>query len=179
MSPYTLAMNDPFQILELPRQYDLNESLLQQQFVALSAANHPDRFSDPVQQAEASEKSAAINEAYALLKDPVLRAQVLLKLIAGELSEDRDTLPPDFLMEVMEVRESMEQAVEQSDTAKLDELRTWASQERADHLDRIAVTFDAHMNSTTTDTTPDLLIRQVQQDLNVLRYLERMLEQMP
>lgn len=178
-------MQDPFEIFDLPRQYAVDADVLRQRLVKLSAANHPDRFTDPLEQADAAERIAAINHAYEVLHDPAKRAAILLDLIQqGDSSSsaskaNRDELPPDFLMEVMEIRETMEAAIEAGDQDKLDELGQWASTQRQANLNQIAVAFDAHQNSVTTDTTPDGLIQQVQCRLNVIRYLERMLEQMP
>lgn len=177
-------MNDVFEIFDLPRQYVLDLDDLQHRMIQLSAARHPDRFSDPIEQAEAAERIAAINHAYAILKDPARRAEALLNLIEHHNDttkpfEAQADLPPDFLMQVMEIRELLEQALEQHDHAKLDELRRWAENEKTQHLQHITMAFDAHLNSTTTDTTPDGLISQVGRSLNILRYLDRMLQQIP
>ena len=180
------CMQDPFVTFDLPRRYAIDLDDLQQRFVRLSAEHHPDRFSDPMEQAEAADRIAQINEAHAMLKDPVRRARTLVNLIENQnaregddASASNDDLPPDFLMEVMEIRETMEQAIENDDQAKLDELRRWAQSERQSNLEKIAAAFDTHLNSVTTDTTPDALVGDVRQRLNVMRYLDRMLEQMP
>lgn len=171
---------DPFQLLGMPRAFDLDANLLQTKFITASAANHPDRFTDPLEQAEAAERSAAINEAHDVLRDPEKRANALLQLLGEprETSERDQQLPPDFLMEIMERREAMEDAQAANDTAALAAFREWAEQEQAQHLQRIATFFHAHLNSTTTDTTPDGLITAVRKELNVLRYIQRMLEEL-
>lgn len=175
-------MEDVFKIFDLPRAYKLDPDQLQQRFIQLSSAQHPDRFSDALEQAEAAEQIAAINQAYMILKDPARRAEALIDLIRDDAeakaqTSKKDELPPDFLMEVMEIRESLQDALESGDQDKLREIQAWAETERQNHLNQIAVAFDAHMNSVTTDTTPDGLVSKVQMHVNVLRYLDRMLEQ--
>lgn len=162
-------MSDPFTLFDLPLRFDLDEADLQSRFIRASAAAHPDRHIDPIAQAEAAELSAEINEAYVTLRDPEQRAHALLKLLAGDATADSKALPPDLLMEVMEVREEMEQAVASDDKAALVRLRQWAEDQRRGRLETVANLFTADV----VDAAAILL------QLNALRYAERMLEQMP
>lgn len=178
---YTVSMNDPFQTLQLSRSFEIDAQQLETNFIQLSAATHPDRFSDPIEQAEASERAAEINEAYQVLRDPQRRAEALLELIMaghGQSAKKSEEMPPDFLMQMMETRERMETALEQDDQETLDELRRWARQEHQQHLERIETLFHDHLNSVSTDAAPDSLVGQVRKELNVLRYIDRMLEQL-
>ena len=76
-----------------------------------SAQMHPDRFPDPIEQAQAVEQMSLLTMAYRLLSDPESRARELLRLSGVETDRDRDKLPPDLLMQVMDVREEMESAL--------------------------------------------------------------------
>ena len=67
----------------------------------------------------------------------------------------------------MEVREEMETAIAARDATTLDRLRQWAADQRAAYLDQIGAAFAA-------DDLPAVRLR-----LNALRYIERMIEQMP
>ena len=159
--------NDPFELLGIEPRFDVDEAELHRRFIAASSATHPDRFNDPLEQADAADRAAAINAAYQTLSDPERRANALLLLRGGAAKEDDKSLPPDLLMEMMEVRERMEEAVASDDAAELDALRQWVDAERRSRLDHIASLFHAS----------DLAGVRLQ--LNALRYVERMLEQMP
>lgn len=162
-------MPNPFALLGLPPRFDLDEAELQQRFLTESSANHPDRFTDPLDQADAAERSAAINHAHQVLADPESRTKALLETLGESADDDRAALPPALLMEVMEIREEMEQAIADDDHAALDRLRKWATEKRQGHLGELAVHFAASPVNTAA-------VRQV---LSALRYVQRMLDQMP
>jgi len=161
-----------FAVMGLEPGFALDEAELQRRFIALSAEAHPDRYTDPVEQSEAASRAAKINEAYRVLRDPASRAEALLARRGGPGKSEDKSLPPDLLMEMMEVREAMEQAVAEDDQAKLAELRQWAQQRRAAHLEKIAELFASGDDPVETG-------KAVRLELNALRYAERMLEQMP
>jgi molecular chaperone HscB len=160
-------MSDPFDFFSIEPRFDLDESGLQRRFIELSAAHHPDRFTDPHEQALAAERSAEVNEAYRILRDPESRANALLRRLGGSTSSDDKSLPPDLLMEMMEVRERQEQAQSTGDAATLAELRQWAADQR--HQRAAA--------ASPPDRPP--LLDATRLELNALRYIERMIEQLP
>lgn len=163
--------DDPFAIFELDRRFTIDEPALRQRFLKLSAEMHPDRFPDPIEQADAVEKMSLITDAYRVLGDPESRARLLLDLSAQNDASDRDALPPDLLMDVMDVREEMESAIDSGNADELDRLRTWASDRREQHLQQLAGLLDGEINST--------VAAKARLELNALRYMQRMLEQMP
>lgn len=92
-----------FEILGIQPAFHVDAGLLKKAYFAVSRATHPDHFEGDTQLAE--EKSAQVNLAYATLKDPVKRMAYILE-IHGLLS-DKDTLSPDFLMDMMEINEQL------------------------------------------------------------------------
>lgn len=156
-----------FELLGIEPRFDVDADELHRQFIAVSSATHPDRFIDPLEQADAADRAAAVNAAYRTLSDPERRANALLVLRGGAAKEDGKSLPPDLLMEMMEVRERMEEAVASDDATELDALRQWADAERQSRLDQIADLF-------VSDDLPGVRLQ-----LNALRYVERMIDQMP
>ena len=165
---YTPAMPDPFTTLGLPPRYGLDPDELERRVLTLSSELHPDRFIDPLEQADAAERIAAVNHAHRTLLDPATRALALLAS-QGHATGDDKALPPDLLMEVMEVREALEEATVAGDQAELERLRRWAEDQRDERLAKVAELFDV--------TPVDGAAVRVQ--LNALRYATRMLEQMP
>lgn len=172
-----MSDGDAFATLGLPPRFDLDEADLHRRFIAASAGAHPDRHADPIAQAEAAERSAAINEAYRVLRDPESRAAALLAALGGPAKEEDKSLPPDLLVEMMAVRERQEEAVETGDAATLRELADWARAQREAHLARVAELFDQAQSAGPRERADAL--RAVRLELNALRYFQRMIEQSP
>lgn len=104
--------NDHFERLGLPRRFRLDASELERAYLARSRAIHPD-FHLAGSDAELSasmELSAALNESYTTLGDPFARADYLLTLQGGPTASEHKQLPPNFLAEMLEAREEVEQA---------------------------------------------------------------------
>jgi len=71
-------MPDAFDLLSQPAVFDLDPAALEAAYLRAAAATHPDRFDDPLEQADAADRAAAVTTAHAQLKDPEKRARVLL-----------------------------------------------------------------------------------------------------
>lgn len=163
--------DDPFALFGLDRRFSIDEQALRQQFLHESARMHPDRFPDPLDQADAVDQMSRLTDAYRVLCDPEARARALLSLSGVEDESGKDKLPPDLLMHVMEVREEMEAAIESDDRAELDRLRKWATEQRSQHFEQLAAILDRDLDQA--------LAAKARLELNALRYMQRMLEQMP
>ena len=118
-------MADPFETLGVEPRFDLDLGAVEQRHRDLSRALHPDRYAG----APAAERRLSlgraidVNEAFRVLKDPVRRAEALLRragVPVGEISEPRP--PPDLLMEMMEAREDLSGAARAKDLAKVAQL---------------------------------------------------------
>ncbi|MFI4860442.1 MAG: Fe-S protein assembly co-chaperone HscB [Phycisphaerales bacterium JB063] len=167
-------MDDPFDLLQIEPGFEIDEAALQSRFLAQSAQCHPDRFADPLEQADAADRMSRVTQAYRVLRDPESRARALLALRGGSAEPGTDAgqaLPPDLLMEVMEVREAMEEAIASQDSAALAKLRAWAQGEQSQRLENIAMLFGQPASDKNTAA--------IRLELNALRYMVRMLEQMP
>ena len=72
----------------------------------VSRALHPDfhQLGGTAEQAASVELTAALNEAYATLKDPFRRAEYLLKLDGGPSASEQKDMPAEFLEEMLELR---------------------------------------------------------------------------
>lgn len=106
---------DPFATLGIERRFDVDLRAIERTHRELSRATHPDRHSDrpPSARADALGKSVEINEAFRIVRDPVRRAEALFSLAGiavGEVSEPKAST--EFLMEILEQREALEEAKE-------------------------------------------------------------------
>ena len=101
--------------------FNINLSQLRREFLQLQAQVHPDKFPTGPDKAKAEGTSASINEAYKTLQNPLLRAQYLLGLRGIDVAEDETakTEDPELLMTVMEVREQVEAAEQETDVGGL------------------------------------------------------------
>jgi len=118
------VMSNYFAVLGIEPTYELDESVLQRAYIAVQQQCHPDR---QVGKPE-SERHAAIlrsmdaNEAYDVLKSPLGRAQQMLALQGIWVNgEGPDQKKPDqaLLMEMMELRESLSEAKDEPEIAKV------------------------------------------------------------
>lgn len=130
---------DHFGLLGVPRQFEIDPEQLEREYLSRAAVVHPDRVATgtSTQRREAMERSSAVNEAYRTLRDPVQRAEYLVKLGGIDLdSSDTNGGAPKmdqaFLIEMIERREQLEQAREHD---ALDELRAKVEDELDDVLD--------------------------------------------
>lgn len=105
-----------FELFELPVSIRIDKALLNQRYFALQKKYHPDFFTQETEfeQAEALELSSQVNKAYKAFKNEDETIKYVLQL-KGLLEEDEKyQLPPDFLMEVMELNENFsDESVEQ------------------------------------------------------------------
>lgn len=100
-----------FDLFGLPVGYALDRDLLAERYRALQSAVHPDRFASASDQERrlSMQASTRVNEAFQTLKDPLQRALYLLTLYPDP-GPRGFTQDPAFLMEQMELRETLAEA---------------------------------------------------------------------
>ncbi len=105
-----LQTND-FELFDVPAQFAQDRAQLDARWKVLQREAHPDRFAaeGAAAQRMAMQWSVRINEAYQRLKDPLKRAAYLCELHGAPVQAENNTaMPPAFLMQQMEWRESLE-----------------------------------------------------------------------
>ncbi len=119
---------DYFTCMRLPRLLNIDQEKLQETFYELSRVFHPDFYSnkDDQEQTISLGNSALLNTAYRTLKDPIQRAEYLIRLEAGAVKEIRSTPPADLFDEILELQEDLDDFRSLSvknDSERLEELR--------------------------------------------------------
>lgn len=112
MSDSTGLSLNHFQLFELPVSFDIDISQLTSRYRDLQRAVHPDRYANASDQERrlSMQRTAQLNEAYQVLKNPLSRARYMLELQGVDFNSERDTQQdPMFLMEQMELREALEE----------------------------------------------------------------------
>ena len=99
---------DYFALYELPETFQPDEKALKSKYYALSREYHPDFHAteSPERQQEILALATLNTNAYRTLIDPDQRMAYILGR-HGLLEEGKQELPPDFLMEVMELNEQL------------------------------------------------------------------------
>ena len=98
-----------FELFEIPVTLTPGKALINKRYVELQKKYHPDFFTqqDEATQQEALEKSSAVNKAIKVFKSPDATIKYVLELKGLIEEEEKYPLPPDFLMEVMELNENL------------------------------------------------------------------------
>src|SRR2546421_8092624 len=102
-----------FERLGCLRRFRLDPAELERNYLVRSREVHPDHAgNDRASQAAA----AAVNEAYAVLRDPFRRADYLLTLAGGPTAAEQKQAPPEFLEEMLDLRMRIEEVKHSSVT---------------------------------------------------------------
>ena len=138
-----------FDLLGLRPAYSIDSSELESRYRELQGRVHPDRFAaaPEAERRVAMQWAAQANEAYRTLRDPVARGRYLLSLKGFDTGEDSNTaMPPDFLMQQMEWRESVAEAREARDATRLKALHAEIGEERTEMLRLLERAIDRDAN---------------------------------
>ncbi len=168
-----------FDVFGLPRAYDVDVPALEKQYRELSLQLHPDRFA----QAEARERrlsleqTTALNEAYKTLKDGTKRAFYLLKVHGVDLEREdagaQKDMPLEFLEEVMELREALDEAMEAKDLEKAQKMATDVEGRKKAALQEAVDTLRTLEQGPAAESS----VKKASHALGRVRYFTRFLEQ--
>ncbi len=100
---------DPFTVFGLPRSLDLDARALESRYLKLSRECHPDlhqskQTGDCI---AVLQRSAEVNDAWQVLRDPWQRARALLELLSPGALERNKKLDPTFLLQALELAEEV------------------------------------------------------------------------
>lgn len=107
-----------FELFGLQPRFQLDLAELEQAYREIQSRVHPDRFvhASDAERRASMQSATHVNEAYRTLKDPLARARYLLALHHVDVqSESNTAMPPEFLLEQMQWRESVEEAADRPD----------------------------------------------------------------
>ena len=104
-----------FELFGLPAAFAIDAQMLEKAYREIQSQVHPDRFAHAgdAERRASLQWTTRVNEAYRTLKSPVQRAKHLLELHGVDVAFETNTaMPPEFLMQQMELRERLEEAKE-------------------------------------------------------------------
>jgi len=99
-----------FELFSLPERPIIDRSVLSKKFFELQRKFHPDYHTDDTEneQLDILELSSAVNKAYTIFKDDQKTIAYYLQTKGFLEEEEKYNLPADFLMEMMEVNELLD-----------------------------------------------------------------------
>jgi molecular chaperone HscB len=123
------ALPDYFALYEIPQSFHPIKAEVRKKYYELSRLYHPDRVAtaDDASRMEALRMSAINNEAYHTLSDGDATIAYILKLHGLLENEEHYNLPPDFLMEMMELNEIIDDEGQDAQKALDEHLTAWNS----------------------------------------------------
>ena len=129
-----LTSSNHFELFGLAPAFALDALALERAYREIQSQVHPDRFAHAgdAERRASLQWTTRVNEAYRTLKDPVQRAKHLLDLHGVDVAFETNTsMPGDFLMKQMELREALEEATARKNSERLEALRSDLHQSKA------------------------------------------------
>jgi molecular chaperone HscB len=145
-----------FEVLGLPINLVVDQNTLQQRYYSLNRMYHPDYHQSeaPGERLTALKRTAAVNDAYNILRDPVNRGRWWSEF-SGKKAALTPKVPPDLGILVFEVQEALEQlrSAETGVEHVLEHKRATEVRlaERYAALDGLFARFDAGVDEPSTD----------------------------
>jgi molecular chaperone HscB len=98
-----------FELFDLPITIKIDKQLLSEKYFSLQKKYHPDFYTlqTEFEQSEALALSSQVNKAYKIFRTEDETIKYLLELKGVLQPDEKFVLPPDFLMEVMELNENL------------------------------------------------------------------------
>ena len=174
---------DVFALFELTPTFQLDAAALEERFFARSRELHPDRFvsAPAAQRVAALSRSRALNDAYQVLRKPVARAEYLLGRY-GVTIGGNERLAPEFLQEILELREELAEARVAKRMTEVSRLAAAMRARRKAAVDALGPLFAEiapvpEIAPTAVPAASAPVLERLKQQLIALRYLDRYLEE--
>ncbi|MEE8467977.1 MAG: iron-sulfur cluster co-chaperone HscB C-terminal domain-containing protein [Planctomycetota bacterium] len=169
----------PFEIFGLEPSWVIDATELRRRLLRFSRIVHPDYFGQatPQERERAETSSALLNSAHEVLVDAVRRADWLVAALGGPSEADERQMPQEFLIEVLEWNETLEEARDagtgsgSAARTGLQQLQDELEQRRGTTLRELGEVLEPLPESS------DPVLSRARRLLNAIRYLDRALEQ--
>lgn len=165
---------DYFERLGLPRRFAIDSTQVEREYLARSRELHPDFHHNhsAAEQQASLELTAALNQAYVTLRDPFRRAEYLAGLWGTPSAAHDKNMDQAFLMEMMELRESMEEA--RGNATATEALREDLSARQEHLIEQLGMQFQA-IESQTDSPPPAVALSAIRTLLNQSRTVQSLM----
>lgn len=162
-----------FELYELPISFSPDITLVKKKFYELSKKYHPDRYtlSSSDEANKALEMAALNNAAYKTLSNKDTIVAYVLKIKEVIQDEEKHSLPPSFLMEIMDLNEAVsDYELSQKEADKMQVIKDWTA-----YMNTLQTKMEQWMQQ--YDTTQDAALLSLIKDFYFRRkYLLRIRE---
>ena len=168
----------------MPRRLALAQDALQARFYELTRQWHPDKFArkSESERQNALDLSSALNDAYRTLRDPIKRAEYVLKLEGFHIGEQGSKdVPPELLEEVFELNMALEdlRSGDESAKAQLEQARN-NFVKMLSKIDALLATESAQYDGPPADShSSQETLSKIRILLNRRKYIHNLVEQVP
>lgn len=160
--------DDYFALFGLPAQFAIDEAALDAAYRTVQSQAHPDRFANAgdAERRVAMQWATHANEAYRTLRQPLKRAIYLLSLRGIDIQAESNTaMAPAFLMQQMEWREALQDAVQGGDAAALDALLRDLRRDKRERQQALGALLDAGDNEAAAAAARQLMfVEKIEHD---------------
>lgn len=134
-----------FALFGLPPAFSIDLPGLEKAYREIQSRVHPDRFAHAgdAERRASLQWTTRVNEGFQVLRNPVSRASHLLALHGVDVAfETHTAMPQQFLMQQMELRESLEAAVASKNPGRLRKLQDGLALDKASLEKQLAQRID-------------------------------------
>ena len=139
-------MHSHFELFGLAPVFALDTEALERAYREIQSRVHPDRYAHAgdAERRASLQWTTRVNEAYRALKDPVQRGKHLLELNGVDVQFETNTsMPAEFLVQQLELREELAAASARKDLCGLDRLRGRLRRDSAELESQLGRSIDA------------------------------------
>jgi Fe-S protein assembly co-chaperone HscB len=107
------SLLSPFELLSMEPNYLVDTDVIHKNYLILQETLHPDQYPKGAPEVSvAAELLEKINQAYGILKDPLLRGKAILEVLGFDVPGNQGTTisSPDLMEEAMELKEALAEA---------------------------------------------------------------------
>ena len=161
-----------FELFEIPVSLIIDQPSISKKYFELQRQYHPDFYSkaSEARREEVLEKSSLVNKAYKIFQSPVETIKYVLQIKNLISDDEKYELPPDFLMEMMELNEGLME----SEHSGFEEMEVKIRQFEKVLYDHVRIIIEGYDEGITTDEQ----LLQVKDYYYKRKYLQRILERM-
>lgn len=165
-----------FELYQLPLKFNVDDEQVKKKFYELSKRYHPDFFVNESleKQSKILQLSTLNNKAYQVLSNPLKRIEYILNLNNLLAEGDKYQLPQDFLMEMMDVNETLMELEFDPNPSTLMEITKQVDEIEKNlfkQLNQLTITFDIN-----PDEHPKSLLLKIKDIWYRQKYLLRIRE---
>jgi molecular chaperone HscB len=164
-----------FELYDIPVSFAPDPAEVKKKFYELSRKYHPDRFtlSDDATKIEVLRMSALNNDAYKTLNNADATMAYILKLNGMLEEEEKYSLPPAFLMEMMDLNEAISEYEMEPDNESMKQQAIQSLDEQLQDWEAAASPLTTRYDASSPDTA---LLQQIKDLYFRKKYLLRIKE---